>query len=752
MSRAWPRRALALVVLLSVIGGCGRATPVGRPAVQRVLVVSLPGVTWGQVRSGQLPALGRLAAQAAIGDLSTRIGRRGASTTDAYLSIGAGTRAIAPRIDVAVALDPDEFYAGVRTDDLLRRRLGRVPSGVAYLPVGAAIDRNEASSFGASPGRLGDLLAAAGVARAVIANADAAEGFVSDEPPPDGAYARGAAAALMGSDGIVPGGTVGRGLLVDDPIAPYGRRLNHDAVLRAFDAAWGAPGRSVVLVEASDLSRAQGYAARSTVPQGSALRAAAMASTDQLLAELLARTDPEHDAVLIVSPVAAARSPELAVALLRAPGVTGGLLRSSTTRRDGYVQLADIAPTILGLLGEAPPDEIEGRPFEVRRGRQGDRVAKLAAAAAAAGHRDDLMPIVVPVIIGGLAVLAVATTIATRRRARWRRLLPPIALSALGVVPATFVLGRSAALVGHVGAYLAALGATAAVVGLLAWGVERARPGAGVLVGTGGIVALIGVDVILGAPLQVNAVFGYSVAVAGRFAGLGNLAFALFGAAAIVLAALIVDRYGPRGLPQAYALLGGVVLVEGLPMLGADVGGVLSMVPAFGITAIVLSGRRLRALDVVLLGLASGAIVVAFAFVDIARPPGSRTHLARLAEHLVDGRWGPFLDSLTRRLQASFGGADLAVWALVLALIVGVGAYVVLVASGRLDARAVLTRGHPPMAAAAAGLGVLASVGLVANDSSIAVPATMLIVVVPVLVIRAIAALDPAPHLDMEPR
>jgi ABC-type transport system involved in cytochrome bd biosynthesis fused ATPase/permease subunit len=41
--------------------------------------------------------------------------------------------------------------------------------------------------------------------------------------------------------------------------------------------------------------------------------------------------------------------------------------------------------------------------------------------------------------------------------------------------------------------------------------------------------------------------------------------------------------------------------------------------------------------------------------------------------------------------------------------------------------------------AAAAGLGVLALVGLVANDSSIAVPATMLIVIVPVVALRVLA-------------
>lgn len=749
-------------MLLAGLAGCQSGQAVGGRPVDRVLIVSLPGVAWQDVRDGHLPALAALAQHSAIGDLSTRIGRRGAATTDAYLSIGAGTRAIAPKVDVAVALDPDESYGGVHTADILERRLGRVPSGVAYLAVGAARDLNQSSAFGAEPGRLGDLLAQAGVARAVVANADAAEGFVSDEPPPDGAYARGAATALMGSDGIVPGGTVGRTLLTDDPLAPFGRRLDQAAVLAAFDDAWSAPGRSVVLVEASDISRAAGYLARATPSHGQALRQQALARSDALLEALLARTDPRHDAVLVVSPVAAPSSPELSVAVLRTPGVHGGLLRSSTTRRDGYVQLADIAPTVLGLLGEAPPDEIEGRRFEVKPGGGSERVDKLTDEAAAAEFRDELMPIVVPLVIGALAVLAGATALTVRRvrsRAAGRRgrsprrgsrRLVPLALVALGVVPATFAAARWSTLVGRTWAYLLTVVAVALAVGAVLWAAERRWAGIGALAGTGAIVVLFAADVLAGAPLQLNAVFGYSVSVAGRFAGLGNLAFALFGSATVVLACLLVDRWGRAALPWSLTLLAGVVLLEGLPMLGADVGGVLSMVPAFGVTALVLAGRRVGLLHALGLVVAAGGAVLVFAFIDVSRPVGSRTHLARLAEHLVDGRSGPFFDSLTRRLHASFGDAELGAWALVIALVVVVGAYTILVAQGRVEPGHLLDRGHCPTVAAAAGMAVLASVGLVANDSSIAVPATMLIVVAPVLVLRAMADLGASPRVDME--
>ena len=718
--------------------------------VDRVLIVSLPGVGWADVQDADLHNLAAFIGDAAVGDMSTRIGRHDASTTEAYLTLGAGTRAVAPRVDKAVAVDRDETYGGVPTAEILERRLGYVPPGIAYLAMGAAVDANDSSAFGAEVGTLGDALADAGVDRAVIANADAAEGFVSDEPPPDGAYARGAATALMDFDGMVPNGTVGRSLLADDPDAPFGRRLDPEQVLAAFDAAWrtdqstvqGGDQRSVVLVETSDLSRAGAYRARATAAQRRHLRDQALADADALLGDLLERVDPERDAVLALSPVASASSPGLGFAALRAPGVDPELLRSATTRRDGYVQLADVTPTVLSLLGEDAPDAVEGRTFQVAGGSGDDRIARLTDAADAADFRDSVLPAVVTVIVIALAVLALATGLRRRLGPRPRRFATAAAFGVLGVVPATFLVGRIDAVGTDLVRYVAAVLGIAAGLGAAATWVERRRRGLGALVGVGVIVVLIGVDVAWGAPLQMNTLFGYSVAVAGRFVGLGNLAFALFGSAAILLAALIVDRTGRRGLGVAFGLLVAVVLLEGLPMLGADVGGVVSMVPAFGVTALLLSGRRIGWREVAGLVLATGAVLLVFAFIDAARPDDVQTHLARLADQVVNGRWTTFFKNLTRRWEASLGGAELAGWLTVTGLVVAAGIYAALAAMGRVGPRAAGRVRHRPTVAAAAGLAVLGIVGLVANDSSVAVPLTMCIVVVPVLALRTVSATE----------
>ncbi|HET8620794.1 MAG TPA: hypothetical protein VFM27_17625 [Acidimicrobiales bacterium] len=742
------RRVLAGLVAGAVgavaVAGCGSA-PAGLEAepVERVLLVSLPGLDWDGVAAADLPHLDEFVGSAAVADMATRIGRRAATTTDAYLTLGAGTRALAPLVDTAVAVDPDETYGGVPAAELLERRLGAVPEGVAYLGIGPATDVNDESSFGAEVGSLGDRLAAAGVDRAVVANADAVEGFVGDDLTPEGAYARGAATMLMDSDGIVPGGTVSRSLLTDDPAAPFGRRLDRGRVTGAFDEAWDGADRTVVVVEASDLSRVAAYETLADDGQRAALRDDALVAADRLLGDLLERVDPARDAVIVLSPVAPGASPTLGMVALRAPGVDGGLLQSATTRRDGYVQLADVAPTVLALLGEEAPEGMEGRSFGVGdAGGPGDRVGRLAEAADAAAFRDATLPLAVTGIVVGLALLTLATVLRDRLGPRLRRLLEPAAYAALGVVPATFLVGQVGAVRARLLPQAVLVVLVAVVVAAVATLADRRRPGTGALVAVGAIVALVVVDILIGAPLQLNTTFGYSVAVAGRFTGLGNLAFALFGAATIVLAALVVDRWGRRGLAPALGLLAGVVVVEGLPMLGADVGGVLAMVPAFGVTGLVLAGRRVRWRHAGLLVVLTGGVLLGFALLDAARPDDVQTHLARLAEHVLAGRWDTLGRSLGRRWRASMGGAELAAWLTVGVAMAAALAYAALAAAGRVGPRATRPRAHRPTMAAAAGLAVLATVGLVANDSSVAVPFTMLIVVAPAVVLQVLA---PAP-------
>ena len=203
----------------------------------------------------------------------------------------------------------------------------------------------------------------------------------------------------------------------------------------------------------------------------------------------------------------------------------------------------------------------------------------------------------------------------------------------------------------------------------------------------------------------------------------------------------------------ALGLMAAVVVVEGLPMLGADVGGVLSMVPAFGVTALVLLGRRIR---------------VARGRRRWRWPPGWCCSRSPSSTRRGPTRCRPtspaspsrcstaagstFSKNLGRRWQASLGGAELAGWITVGAVMVLAWLYAVLVAARPDGPRATRPLRDRPTLAAVVGLAVLGTVGLVANDSSVAVPLTMLIVVAPAAILQAVAPAARGPRPGGGPR
>ena len=94
--------------------------------------------------------------------------------------------------------------------------------------------------------------------------------------------------------------------------------------------------------------------------------------------------------MLVVSPYHTSRARTLtrSPCTRRTPGT--GLLESATTRRAGFVQIVDLAPTILDLLDVKPPDVMEGRParLHAETGTYRARVDRLVRADRGAQFRD----------------------------------------------------------------------------------------------------------------------------------------------------------------------------------------------------------------------------------------------------------------------------------------------------------------------------------------------------------------------------
>ena len=102
-------------------------------------------------------------------------------------------------------------------------------------------------------------------------------------------------------------------------------------------------------------------------------------------------------------------------------------------------------------------------------------------------------------------------------------------------------------------------------------------------------------DLCTGSHLQMNSPTGYTPIVAGRFYGLGNIAFATFATGVLMTAAGIAHHllgHGRRTWAVAVSLVLGTaaLFAIGWPGLGTDFGGVLALVPGLAVT--VLDDRR----------------------------------------------------------------------------------------------------------------------------------------------------------------
>ena len=532
------RLATALLVPVAVATtiiafGSGRADA-GEPVsasrpVDRVLVFSLPMVSWADVQDADLPNLDRFFARAGVADLSTRatpVGLEGRSSLigDGYVTIGAGTRSVGDggRTD-GEGFGVDERFPPDLAGEVFRRRTGTTPRGeLVQLAIADIEDTNADLPLDAEPGALGDALRDAGFSRGVIANGDGVE--PEGDPP---VYRRSAVSALMNSTGVVPARPGGHRPPRTRPTgavrAAARQRRGRGRVLRPVGA------ESVVLVEASDLVRADAYRTFATTDQRDALRAHALRRSDELFGRLLEQVDLGRDAVLVVGPAHESGTTTLAVAAMRAPGVEPGLLRSATTRRAGFVQLVDIGPTVLDLVGIERPTSMSGRPFEVAEGggdTAADRIDFLVENDEAAQFIGDQTEPVAIAFTVALTLLVVGMCVWLWG---WRpKFVTPAglhlgALALLGAIPAVF-LARILPFQDYgAAAYWAFLVGVAFLLGAVYRLVGRRDPLDPLITATAVVVGLLVADVVLGSRLQINSALGNSPIVGGRFTGFGNL-------------------------------------------------------------------------------------------------------------------------------------------------------------------------------------------------------------------------------------
>jgi hypothetical protein len=739
-ARALAVVAAALAVVLALPTAAGAADEY---AADRVLVVGVPGLTWGDVDEQGTPELWALAEDSTIGALSVRAARSTTCVLDGWATLGAGNRArvpgpddgvppvplpavplpdgsagstAAPTADAEPPVDTSLSYCG------LQERAAKV----ALADPEATLERTAQDAgtkrFGAEPGALGRVAGCATVS--------------------------GRAATLAVA---VPGVDIGRADdLPEDPAALAGVMSGCPLTLVTLDQLTdaGRPG-----VEKTD---------DGTDPEP---REAALLRIDGAVGRLRAAvaTLPGDTLVILagISEVNDGR-PQLHVGMVSGPGFDdSGWLTSASTGREPFGQLIDVAPTVLRALDLDEPASMNGQALRSGGPRpdlaQAVQELNWANTAATVHNRNTgfffwvLVLVLAAVVALGILVLGGVPGRPARRPAGGLRSgLRGLAIAAAALPVATYLAGLVPWERAHppVPVMVAAIvGADLVVTAVALLGPWR-RLGLGPAIAVLAVTAatLVG-DVLTGSGLELNGLLGYDAIVAGRFTGFGNLTFGILAVAALTLTAAVATWAGRRaGAERARVATAGTVLglgvltvaVIGAPGLGRDFGGVLSSLPAFLLLAMLLA--RIRVTVLRLIGvLAAGVVAVGtVAVLDWLRPASDRTHLGRFVDQVLTGEaW----TVISRKGQANL---DILLrspvaWTLPVALVAAAWLF----RPGGLLRRADAASSPPAglsaadaFALRAALLAVLLAlaIGAAVNDSGVAVPAVAATLLVPLLV------------------
>ena len=461
---------------------------------------------------------------------------------------------------------------------------------------------------------------------------------------------------------------------------------------------------------------------------------AAVAAVDSRVHDILAAAPPGATVLVVGVSDAETGSGHLHVAMAAGPTYPTGWLTSASTGRDRVVQLIDVAPTVLWLEGVPVPSQMLGQHW-----------AGISAPGATAGQRASYLArldersrtVMAAAKWSNPFVLYVAVAFVVATLAAWRTRRTSLVLRAgafVAAIPAASWLAQAVPWWRSGTWPLVPLIATfAGVISLPALLVPWIRHDHWRVAGyVGGVsAAVIVADAAAGSPLSLDAPFGDNPIIAGRFHGIGNIAFAVLGAGTLLLAAAVAAHLRARPATIAVLGIGAVaVLVDGHPALGDDFGGVLGLLPAVAVLALAVSGVRISLRHALAILAATLATATAFALLDFSRPPAERTHLGRFVGQVVDGTAGPVVHRKLNSSLATFTGG----WPRWIVL-----TWVVLLLVAYIGTRRGWLRRRPAAHdRAAGGLGlalvVLSVLGAALNDSGLAITAFACYVAVPLLV------------------
>ncbi len=672
-----------------------------------VILIGTGGITWSDVSQKGTPSLWSFLTDGSTAALSVRSVFTNTCPIDGWLSLSAGNRAAAPgpgRNGARTTTDPCPPTPTVDS--------GVVPGWDTYVRAANRL------KFDSTPGLLGETLATSGqCVQAIGAGAGVGAAYTSGAVPN---YAPLDTAQLTGLLSKCRVTLVDVGSLRDPADLPEGEQQ-----------------------------------------AGAGARADQVAQIDQRIAQVM-QAAPSGSDIIVGSLSDAGRSERLRLVAAKGPHYGTGTLYSPSTRQTGLVQSADLTVTLLKAGGVPVPDGLGGAALRRVAGEGNsdesarERLQHLVDFDDASHDVHALVPPFFNAVVYTQIAIYLLAAIVWRRdfgtpdkRLRMLRIVRRVAVIAAAVPAATFLANLvpwwrfPVPMIGVVASVALFVAVIAGVALLGPWSRRVTGPLAVVSLAT---ILVLAVDVITGSRLQISSLMGLQPVVGGRFYGMGNVTFALFATAALLLCIVASSHFVRRGDNRAGALVAlaigvAAVVVDGAPAWGADGGGPPAFLPGLAYLVLAILGIRMTWRRGLLIGAVTVVLFLLVGFLDWLRPTEKRSHLGRFFDSLIHGgAWDIVLRKLDQNIGILFGNYRLAL----LVPIALVFVIYVLARPTSWGSRS-LQRSYdavPTLRPGLIALLITLTIGFAINDSGVAIPANGAIIAVPLIIAVSVRVLE----------
>ncbi len=596
----------------------------------------------------QMDILGALIKESGIALMNTRAAGQN-NEFKSYATLGWGTRAEA-------ALNTSTFYhLDKNIKAIYNRRTGYVlnGNGIVNININQLIDQNNKSEFKAFPGILGQKLRGNGYKTAVLGTSDIGE----DEN-------RGVGLISMDSHGYIDYGNIKKDLILEDDNCPFGIKTDYNKLLASFNEIYHRA--NFIVIETGDTNRLDRYEDKLTRELYELHKDKILLDIDNFLGQLVESVDYKTT-LMVVTPYPSNKSglkgQRLTPIIIHNKDLGQGLLWSSTTRRAGIIGNVDIAPTILSFF-DIRPSNMVGKQISIVPNSDNINYINLLNRRIVNTSQQRYRVLYTFAVFQILVSISLLIIIVLGKRIsqQYHRLISKILIATI-IVPLTLLIlpifGVNSVFVSYI------------LIIVISWIIVELIYKTGHnspinIVFYSSVIMMVALllDISTGQNLIKNSILGYDPVIGARYYGLGNEYMGILIGSTLISTTALIERFNCQ-IKYIFVLYILVIFSIGFPLLGANIGGLITAIISFSFTIINLLEIKISKKSIAIIVSLVIITIAMIALIDISIIK-SPTHLANVFYQMVDK--GPIIiyEIIIRKLTMNIRIMKVTIWSRVL--------------------------------------------------------------------------------------